>query len=79
MTNFDRVYLDALGRIYHEGETVESQRTGYSTRALPGLTYELHPAEGFPLLTVRKLYPTFFCAETGIAHHPGSRIQTGRD
>ncbi len=64
MTNFDRVYLDALGRIYREGETVESQRTGYSTRALPGLTYELSPATGFPLLTVRKLFPKFFCAET---------------
>ncbi len=64
MTTFDRVYLDALGRIYHEGETVQNERTGFSTRAIPGVTYELQPASGFPLLTVRKMFPKFFCAET---------------
>lgn len=64
MTQFDRVYLEALGRIYREGETVASERTGFSTRALPGVTYELNPADGFPMLTLRKLFPKFFCAET---------------
>ncbi|OGL98876.1 hypothetical protein A2304_03950 [Candidatus Uhrbacteria bacterium RIFOXYB2_FULL_57_15] len=61
---FDRLYLDALGRIYREGETVRSERTGFSTKAIPGMTYEIHPAQGFPLLTVRKMFPKFFCAET---------------
>lgn len=64
MTTFDRVYLDALGRIYREGETVQSERTGFATKAIPGVTYELNPAAGFPLLTVRKMFPKFFCAET---------------
>ncbi len=64
MTHFDRLYADALRRVYHEGETVHSERTGFGTRALPGLTLELRPAEGFPLLTLRKMFPKFFCAET---------------
>jgi thymidylate synthase len=64
MTRFDQVYLDALRRVYEQGETVFSDRTGFSTRALPGLTYELEPSRGFPLLTARKLFPKFFCAET---------------
>lgn len=64
MTSFDRVYLETLGRVYREGETVQSERTGFATRAIPGVTYELYPAQGFPMLTVRKLFPKFFCAET---------------
>ncbi|MEI6510874.1 MAG: thymidylate synthase [Candidatus Uhrbacteria bacterium] len=64
MTTFDRLYLDTVGRIYREGETVQSERTGISTRAIPGITYELEPSKGFPLLTVRKMFPKFFCAET---------------
>lgn len=64
MTSFDRLYLDTLGRIYREGEIVQSERTGFATRALPGVTFELAPAAGFPLLTVRKMFPKFFCAET---------------
>lgn len=64
MTAFDRLYLDTLGRIYREGETVFSDRTGFSTKALPGVTYEIDAAKGFPLLTVRKMFPKFFVAET---------------
>ena len=64
MTTFDRLYLDTVGRIYREGETVQSERTGISTRAVPGVTYEIEPSRGFPLLTVRKMFPKFFCAET---------------
>jgi thymidylate synthase len=64
MTVFDRHYLDVLRRVYHEGELVQSERTGYATKALPGVTFELNPAQGFPLLTVRKMFPKFFCAET---------------
>ncbi len=64
MTAFDQVYLETLRLVYEQGEMVFSHRTGYSTRALPGLTYELEPAKGFPLLTARKMFPKFFCAET---------------
>ncbi len=64
MTRFDQTYLAAINRVMHEGEDVYSHRTGYGTKAVPGLTYELEPAKGFPLLTVRKMYPKFFCAET---------------
>jgi thymidylate synthase len=64
LTPVDRLYLETLGRVYREGETVHSERTGYSTKAVPGITYEIHPAQGFPLLTVRKMFPKFFCAET---------------
>lgn len=64
MTRFDQLYLETVRRIYHEGETVHNERTGFSTRAIPGVTYELEPSAGFPLLTVRKMFPKFFCAET---------------
>lgn len=63
MTTFDRQYIDTLRRVYAEGETVFSDRTGYSTKALPGVTFEIEPGKGFPLLTVRKMFPKFFCAE----------------
>lgn len=64
MTQFDNAYLTMLRHVYEQGETVHSERTGFSTKALPGVTFELTPAQGFPLLTVRKMFPKFFCAET---------------
>lgn len=64
MTIFDRLYLDTLGRVYREGELVQSARTGFATKALPGITFDVAPAQGFPLLTARKMFPKFFCAET---------------
>jgi len=63
MTYFDRVYLASVRRIYEEGEEVFSQRTNIHTKAVPGLTYELYPAQGFPLLTLRKIPVKLFCAE----------------
>ena len=63
MTQYDRIYRQAIGRIFHEGETVFSDRTGYSTKAVPGLTFELDPAKGFPLLTLRRIPIRLFCAE----------------
>lgn len=63
MTRFDSVYRDAIRRIFHEGEDVYSDRTGYHTKAVPGMTYELEPAKGFPLLTLRKIPIQLFCAE----------------
>ncbi|MBM5790038.1 thymidylate synthase, partial [Candidatus Parcubacteria bacterium] len=63
MTRYDLAYRQALARIFDDGDEVFSQRTGFSTRALPGLTFELEPASGFPLLTLRKIPIKLFCAE----------------
>ncbi len=63
MTTFDRLYLNNLRQIYYQGDTVFSDRTGYDTKVLPGVTYELYPAGGFPLLTVRKIPIQFFVSE----------------
>ena len=63
MTNFDRQYLQNIQRIYQTGEDIYSERTGLSTKAIPGLTFELWPAQGFPLLTLRKIPIKIFCAE----------------
>lgn len=63
MTRFDQTYRDAIRRIYTEGADVFSDRTGYHTKALPGLTYELEPSQGFPILTLRKIPLRLFVAE----------------
>lgn len=63
MTSFDRLYADALNLIYHQGEDVYSERTQINTKAMAGVTYELFPAQGFPLLTLRKVPVKLFCAE----------------
>ncbi len=63
MTGFDITYKEAIARVYQQGDEVFSDRTGLSTKALPGLTYELEPSQGFPLLTLRKIPVRLFCAE----------------
>ncbi len=63
MTSFDKVYMDMILNVYHKGDDIFSARTGLSTKALPGMTYELYPANGFPLLTIRKIPVRLFCAE----------------
>lgn len=63
MTTFDQVYLEKIKQIYDHGEDIHSERTGIGTRALPGVTFELFPADGFPVLTVRKIPIRLFCAE----------------
>ncbi|MBU4315318.1 thymidylate synthase [Patescibacteria group bacterium] len=63
MTTFDRVFRDAIAKILFEGEDVYSQRANIATRAIPGLTYELYPAQGFPLLTLRKIPIQLFVSE----------------
>jgi thymidylate synthase len=63
MTQFDHIFRKAISRVYHDGVDVFSERTGYSTKALPGLTYEIEPEQGFPLLTLRKIPIKLFCAE----------------
>ncbi len=63
MTNFDAIYRDAIARIMFHGVEIFNERTGLSTRAIPGLTYELWPDESFPLLTLRKIPIQLFCSE----------------
>lgn len=63
MTRFDALYKSAITRIFHEGEDVFSDRTGHSTKAVPGLTFEIDSALGFPLLTLRKIPIKLFCSE----------------
>ncbi|MBU1705596.1 thymidylate synthase [Patescibacteria group bacterium] len=63
MTNFDGQYLENIRRIYQEGEDIYSERTGLSTKAIPGMTFEVFPKQGFPLLTLRKIPIKIFCAE----------------
>ena len=63
MTGFDALYKTTIARIFHEGEDVFSDRTGYSTKAIPGLTFEVDVASGFPLLTLRKIPIKLFCSE----------------
>ena len=63
MTRFDKVYQNAICRVFQEGSDLFSDRTGITTKALPGLTYELFPSDGFPLLTLRKIPVQLFCAE----------------
>jgi thymidylate synthase len=63
MTNFDRIYRDAIAKIIFEGEDVYSERSNILTRALPGLTYELYPEHGFPILTLRKIPIQLFVSE----------------
>ncbi|MBU1126164.1 MAG: thymidylate synthase [Patescibacteria group bacterium] len=63
MTSFDSIYRDAIAKIMFHGVETFNERTGLSTRAIPGLTYELYPAKSFPLLTLRKIPIQLFCSE----------------
>ncbi len=63
MTNFDRIYRDAIASIMIDGTDVFSERTNITTKAIPGMTYEINPAEGFPILTLRKIPIRLFVSE----------------
>jgi thymidylate synthase len=63
MTNFDKIYRTAIEHVYTQGEDVYSERTGVSTKALPGYTFDMNPSHGFPLLTLRKIPVKLFVAE----------------
>ncbi|MFC1787712.1 thymidylate synthase [Patescibacteria group bacterium] len=63
MTTFDKLYLKTIDQIYNQGDDIHSERTSLSTKAIPGITYELYPSEGFPILTLRKIPVRLFCAE----------------
>lgn len=55
MTTFDTIYQNLIKKILTEGIEELNERTGYKTKALPGLTFQIDiERDGFPLLTLRK-------------------------
>ncbi|MBX4209186.1 thymidylate synthase [Candidatus Parcubacteria bacterium] len=64
MTNFDRIYQNALKEIMEKGIEETNRRTGHKTKAIPGLTFSFDiEKEGFPVLTLRKIPIRVFVAE----------------
>ena len=63
MTNYDRIYQKTIKEVFENGSNIHNERTGYQTKAKPGMTLDLQPADGFPLLTLRKIPIKLFCAE----------------
>lgn len=61
MTQFDKVYQDAILRILNEGIEEYHERTGMKVKAVPGLTIQTD--FGFPILTLRKIPVKLFVAE----------------
>lgn len=63
MNQFDVEYKKLLKNIIDNGVEELNTRTGYYCKALPGLTFQLEPANDFPLLSLRKLPTKIFVAE----------------
>ncbi len=63
MTRYDSIYRDAIANIMFHGDESFNERTGLATRAIPGMTFELYPALGFPILTLRKIPIKLFASE----------------
>ncbi len=61
MAQFDQQYKNAILRIMNEGIDEYNERTGHTTKVIPGLTFEVDT--GFPLLTLRKIPVRLFVAE----------------
>jgi len=61
MTQFDSQYREAIREIMNHGLREVNERTGHSTMALPGVTFNLNA--GFPILTLRKIPIKLFVAE----------------
>ncbi|MDP3985323.1 MAG: thymidylate synthase [bacterium] len=61
MTQFDEQYREALLKILNTGYDEFNERTGHTTKVLPGVTFELD--FGFPILTLRKIPIKLFVAE----------------
>jgi thymidylate synthase len=56
MTKFDGIYQKMLRDIMESGIEEYSDRTKLHTKALPGMHFQINPAQdGFPLLTLRKV------------------------
>ncbi|MFA6511527.1 MAG: thymidylate synthase [Patescibacteria group bacterium] len=63
MTAFDTWYQNALKAILEQGILEKNERTGVTTRSLPGMHMSLPAEAGFPLLTLRKIPIKIFIAE----------------
>jgi thymidylate synthase len=64
MTKFDEIYKNMLTHIMNNGIDEFSERTGYATKAIPGLHFSIDiEKDGFPLLTLRKIPIKMFVAE----------------
>lgn len=61
MTKFDDDYLTSLRHILDHGIEEFNERTGHSTKSLPGLHFVVN--SGFPLLSLRKIPIKVFVAE----------------
>jgi len=60
---FDVQYAQMLREILDYGFEEKNQRTGHICKSLPGMTMKFDLAEGFPLLTLRKIPLKVFIAE----------------
>ncbi|MEK7609833.1 MAG: thymidylate synthase [Patescibacteria group bacterium] len=64
MTKFDEIYQNLVKEIMTNGIVEFSERTGYETKAIPGLHFSIDiEKDGFPLLTLRKIPIKMFVAE----------------
>ncbi len=64
MTKFDEIYKKLVTDIMKDGIVEFSERTGYETKAIPGLHFSMDiEKDGFPLLTLRKIPVKMFIAE----------------
>lgn len=64
MAKFDEIYQNIMTDLLDNGIRELSERTGLETAALPGVHFNINPAEdGFPLLTLRKIPVKLFVAE----------------
>lgn len=64
MTKFDEIYQNLVKEIMTNGIVEFSERTGYETKAIPGLHFNMDiEKHGFPLLTLRKIPIKMFVAE----------------
>lgn len=54
MNNLDQQYIDILTEIYDSGAWIEN-RTGVRSKEIPSATIQHNMAEGFPLLTIKKV------------------------
>jgi thymidylate synthase len=63
LNEFDKQYKAMLQRILEHGAEEKNKRTGHICKSLPGEHMKFDLAEGFPLLTLRKIPLKIFVAE----------------
>ena len=63
MLPLDRQYQSILKSLMNEGIEELSERTGHTTKSLPGVTVQVDLQQSFPVLTLRKIPIKIFVAE----------------